>query len=342
MIKIGKVLYLLNDDTYIHCEQDTFLIRIKGEEKTRIPAAIVEQIIVFGNTTVSNFLIKYCSENSILVSYVSMFGNYYGGLRGTLVGNVLLRQKQYRMYDDMEKRLSFVRNIVLGKGLNQKAVLRDVLKTLDESRGEKISRAINLISDQLSNLKEANSVDSIRGIEGSIATVYFGVFDDMLKVKDEGMRFVKRSKRPPENNCNALLSFFYTMITLNCISAVECAGLDSYMGFLHELHSGRESLALDLVEEFRAPFVDRMVITWINRKQVSTNDFEVISGSICIKEGAKKRLLQLWENEKEEEVLFPLYEKYIPKKLIPYLQARLMAQYIRGDIIEYPPWSWEG
>ena len=339
MIKIGKVLYLLNDKTYIHCEQDTLLIKVEDEEKARVPAAIVEQIIIFGNTTVSNYLIKYCSENSILVSYVSMFGTYYGGLRGKSVGNVLLRQKQYSIYDDMDKRLPLVRNIVLGKGLNQRGGLRKAIRASDGETAEKLAQAISLIGNQLSELRDAKTIETIRGIEGSIASVYFGVFDEMLKVKEDEMKFVKRSRRPPENNCNALLSFFYTMIMLNCISAVECAGLDSYMGFLHELRSGRESLALDLVEEFRAPLVDHTIVTWI--KQVTKNDFEVISGSICMKEDSRKRLLKLWEDEKEEMIWFPLYEKEVPKKLIPYLQAQLMAQYVRGDILEYPPWNWE-
>ena len=342
MIKIGKVLYLLNDKTYIYCEQDTFLIKVEDEEKARVPSAIVEQIIIFGNTTVSNYLIKYCSDHSILVSYVSMFGTYYGGLRGRSVGNVLLRQKQYRLYDDMDKRLVLVRNIVLGKGLNQRMVLREVMKTAEKENAERISNAISLIGNRLGELKEAKKIEVIRGIEGSIATAYFGVFDEMLKVKDDEMKFVKRSRRPPENNCNALLSFFYTMITLNCISAVECVGLDSYMGFLHELRSGRESLALDLVEEFRAPLVDYVIIKWLNRKQITKNDFETISGSICIKDDSKRRLLQLWEDEKEEMIWFPLYEREVPKKLLPYLQAQLLAQYIRGDINDYPPWNWEG
>ena len=342
MIKIGKVLYLLNDDTYIHCELDSFMIKVGDREQTRIPTCLIEQIIIMGNTTVSNYLIKYCSENAILVSYVSGLGIYYGGLRGKSVGNVLLRQKQYRLHDDMERKLPLVRNIVLGKGLNQRAVLRKMIESTDDVGSHKLSNAISQIGDQLSSLKEAGSIESIRGIEGSIATIYFGAFDDMLKTKDDEMLFVKRSRRPPENNCNALLSFFYTMITLNCISALECAGLDSYMGYLHELHSGRESLALDLVEEFRAPLVDHLIITWINRKQVTKTDFTVVSGSICMKDESKRRLLQLWEAEKEKIVYFPLYKEEVPQKLLPYLQARLMAQFIRGDIEEYPPWSWEG
>lgn len=341
MIKIGKVLYLLNDNTYVHCEHDTFMIRVGDLEATRVPTDLIEQIIIFGNTTVSNYMIKYCSEKSILVSYVSMFGNYYGGLRGQLVGNVLLRQKQYRLYDDLEHRLSLVRSIVLGKGLNQRAVLRAASDKVDSCRKDNIVKAISIIGEQLGTLKDAASIETIRGIEGSIATAYFGAFDDMLKTDDDNMKFVKRSRRPPDNYCNALLSFFYTMVTLNCISAVECAGLDSYMGYLHELHSGRESLALDLVEEFRAPLVDRHVITWINRKQITNSDFDMVSGTICLKDDAKKRLLQLWESEKEKNVYHPLYKEDVPQKLIPYLQARLLAQYIRGDIEEYPPWNWE-
>lgn len=164
----------------------------------------------------------------------------------------------------------------------------------------------------------------------------------MIKQKSTGMEFERRSKRPPENNCNALLSFLYTMLTLNCTAALESFGLDSAVGYLHELHPGRDSLSCDLIEEFRAPFVDRFVLTLINRKQVTQKDFESVSGNIQLKEMAKRKILTEWENSKNEKVSFPLYKKDVQRKLIPYLQAQLLAQYIRGDIPEYPPYIWEG
>lgn len=341
MINVNKVLYILQDNIYISCEHDSFVIKMNDVEKQRVPVTIIQQIIVFGNATVSAYLIGYCSEHSIMVSYVSSFGDYYGGLRGKSVGNILLRQKQYRLYDNADEKLRLVKNIVLVKGENQKSLLAATLASANEEDAQSLSNAISKISDILGLLHDLPDVGAVRGTEGSIASIYFSVFDHMIKIRNTGMCFEKRSKRPPENNCNAIMSFLYVMLTLNCVSAVECFGLDSYMGYLHELRPGRESLACDLVEEFRAPIVDRFVIRLINRKQITERDFESQEGDIRLSDDGKKKILQLWEAEKETKVLFPLYQKNVPIKLLPYLQAQLLSEYIRGDLPDYPPYIWE-
>ena len=341
MFKVNRVLYILSDKTYIHCELESFVIKTDGKEKSRIPANLISQIVIFGNTSVSNYFIKYCSEHKILVSYVSEFGTYYGGLRGKTVGNVLLRQRQYRVYDNQESRIKIARNIVLGKTLNTIKVLEYSAK---DARGEmnknELNSAREKIEKMITELKDADSLERIRGLEGTIGQNYFSVFDCMIKTKEQNMLFVKRSRRPPENNTNAMLSFLYTLLTLNCVAALETFGLDSYMSFLHELHPGRESLAMDLVEEFRAPLVDRFVITLINRGQFKGEDFTATAEGVVLNDLSRKRLLELWEREKEEKVFHPLYNKTVTKKLLPYLQAQLLSQHIRGDIDEYPPWTW--
>ena len=340
MYKVNRVLYILNDKTYIHCELESFIVSVDGLEKSRIPSNLVSQIVIFGNTTVSNYFIKYCSEHKILVSYVSAFGTYYGGLRGKTVGNVLLRQKQYRLYDNHESRLNLARNIVLGKALNSKKVLEYCARDAKEDNKNKLTDVQKKIEGMIRELKNADSLDRIRGLEGTIGQNYFSVFDCMIKAKEPEMLFVKRSRRPPENNTNAMPSLLYTLLTLNCVAALETFGLDSYMSFLHELHPGRESLAMDLVEEFRAPLVDRFVVSLINREQFKGKDFEEEADGILLNDKSRKRLLELWEKEKEEDIYFPLYKKSVSKKLLPYLQAQLLSQYIRGDIDEYPPWTW--
>lgn len=340
MYKVNRVLYILNEDTYIHCELDSFIIKTADDEKTRIPTNLISQVVIFGNSTVSGYFIKYCSEHKILVSYVSEFGVYYGGLRGKTVGNILLRQRQYRLYDNSEKRLSTAKNIVLGKAINSSAVLDYTAKDARESEMLKIKSAQEKIDGLIETLKHADSIERIRGLEGTISQIYFGVFDCMIKTEDCSMLFEKRSRRPPENNTNAMLSLLYTLLTLNCIAALETFGLDSYMGYLHELHPGRESLAMDLIEEFRAPLVDRFVLNLINRGQIKKDDFERTPGGVMLCKSSRKKLLELWEKEKEINVLFPLFKKSVPKKMLPYLQAQLMSQFIRGDIEEYPPWSW--
>ena len=332
MIQVGKTLYIMNDNTYIHCEHDAVVVDI-NDNKQKIPVSLIQQIIIFGNTTISNYLIKQCSEQDISIFYVSDYGKYYGRVQGMIKGNIFLRQKQYKIYDDLPVRLGIVKNIVLGKGINQRAVLS---KHKDNS--EAVQKAIDNISELLGKIPESGSIESLRGIEGNIASEYFAVFDDMLNVTDQDMMFIKRSKHPPENNCNALLSFFYTMLNLDCISGLECFGLDPYMGYLHTLRSGRESLASDLIEEFRAPFVDQLIIDWINNKAVVSSDFTNESNVIKLKDDVRKKLLKLWEDEKAKEIYFPLYEQMVPKKVVPYLQAQLLSQHIRGDIPEYPPY----
>lgn len=266
--------------------------------------------------------------------------NLYGGLRGKSVGNILLRQKQYRLYDNSERRISTARNIVLGKAINSSTVLGYTAKDAKETDKLKINAAQEKINGLIAELKIANSIERIRGLEGTISQLYFGVFDCMIKSQDSSMVFEKRSRRPPENNTNAMLSLLYALLSLNCIAALETFGLDSYMGFLHELHPGRESLAMDLIEEFRAPLVDRFVLNLINRGQIKGDDFERTPNGVVMRKDSRKTLMELWEKEKEVNVSFPLYKKTVPKKVLPYLQAQLMSQFIRGDIEEYPPWSW--
>ena len=340
MYKVNRVLYIFNEGTYIHCELDSFIIKTGETEKVRIPTNLISQIVIFGNTTVSSYFIRYCSEHKILVSYISEFGTYYGGLRGKSVGNILLRQKQYRLYDNSEGRISTARNIVLGKAINSSTVLGYTAKDAKETDKLKINAAQKKINGLIAELKTANSIERIRGLEGTISQLYYGVFDCMIKSQDSSMVFEKRSRRPPENNTNAMLSLLYTLLSLNCIAAIETFGLDSYMGFLHELHPGRESLAMDLIEEFRAPLVDRFVLNLINRGQIKGDDFERTPNGVVIRKDSRKTLMELWEKEKEVNVSFPLYKKTVPKKVLPYLQAQLMSQFIRGDIEEYPPWSW--
>ena len=214
MQRIGKVLYILNENNYIHCEHDAIHIVQKSQntinsdtQTQKIPINIIEQIIIFGPTTISDYLIKFCSEHKILVSYISATGSYYGGLRGKTVGNVLLRQAQYRLYDDYEKRLNLVKNIVLGKSINQKNMLLYAAKNAKDSNKEILIESANMIGDLFSDIATAVNVESVRGIEGVIATLYFNQFDTMIKVSETGMEFEKRSKKPPLNYCNALLSF---------------------------------------------------------------------------------------------------------------------------------------
>lgn len=342
MIQINKVLYITHDDLYLYIQNENIIIKNnENVEKLRVPLLLIEGIVIFGNTTISNYVIKICSDYNIIISYVSVYGNYYGRFCGKNNGNIFLRKKQYEMYGTT-KSIELVKNIILGKVLNSRNVLLRVIRDCEDiEKKNNLIESSNKILEISKNLKDANTIDSIRGIEGSIANIYFSTFDNMLKVEDERMLFQKRSKRPPENYCNCLLSLLYTLLTMNVTSALETYGLDSSCGYMHTLKSGRASLSCDLVEEFRAPIVDKFVINLINRKQITQKDFEFGENGIVLTKQGLKKVLDLWEKHKENEVFYPLYNKKVKIKVVPYLQAQLMAQYIRGDIEKYPPFKWK-
>ena len=348
MRQIKKVLYILNPNTYIHCDHDAFaitqtFINEEGEEykkTTTVPTLTIEEIIIFGETIVSSYLLGYCSRHGISLSYISEYGTFYGKLTCDNIGNVLLRKEQYRIAESSEK-LDIAKNIVLGKSINQKNLLLYAEKMASETNRKMLEIASRQISNLLGDIKDAETIATLRGIEGSIASIYFSSFDYMIKQTKTGMQFDERSKRPPKNPCNALLSFLYTIMTSNCVAALETFGLEPYLGFLHEILPGRKSLSCDLVEEFRTPFVDRFVLLQINNRQITEKDFIKTDVNIRLKNKSKRELLVAWEKWKNEKVTFHLYDKTVERKVIPYLQAQLLAQYIRGDIPEYPPYIWE-
>ena len=338
MFTLNKVLYV-SSDSYIHCEHETFIISTAQKDKVKIPAAIIQQIIIFGNATISAFFVSYCSEHKILVSYVSPFGKYYGSIHGTQVGNIILRHKQHLLYEQ-DKRSEIVKSFVLGKIVNAGEQIKSALTNADEKDEEVMRRKLSRMGALIADLKETHDVAVIRGIEGQASSEYFSVFDRMLKTHDDTMKFEKRSKYPPENNCNAVLSLLYTLLTLNCAAALQTFGLDPYLGYLHTMQPGRLSLACDLVEEFRAAFVDHFVIAAINRKQIKAQDFERFGEQIKLKDDARKNILKMWQDYLEEKETFPLQNKCYPRKYFVYLQAQLLAETIREDIQDYPPYIW--
>lgn len=338
MIQVKKTLYVTEEGLYLHCSNSSIEVRKDEELVTRIPATAIEQIVFLNNTTISSYLIKWCNDNSIKVSYVSNYGQYYGRVEGSISGNVLLRKEQYSMLDS-DKALKLVQNILLGKFLNSISMLNSMIKNSNHDDREKLLNSINRIKEVSKDLYKLKDIDSLRGLEGQVAAIYYYAFDNMLKTKNKKMLFVERSRRPAENNVNAVLNLLYTLLTRDCVAALESNGLDSYCGYLHALRSGRESLACDLVEEFRTAIVDRFVIKNINLSKITEKDFSHESGNILLSEEGRKKILKLWSEYKEEKVKYPFDGKEYQIKLLPYLQARLMAEYIRGDIEEYPPWS---
>lgn len=339
MKKLGNTLYILTSGSYLYCQNETIAVKIGGEDKVRIPAHTIDSIVCLTNTTVSSPFIAFCGEHGIGLSFHSDSGRFYGRIYGAVNGNVLLRKKQFMILETPES-ASIVRNILTGKLSNCRNLLqRSARNTTVEKSAVLIDSAV-MLQNQLELLQTAESIDSMRGIEGAAATIYFRAFDNMLKTDDPDLRFEKRTRRPPENRVNALLSFVYMIMKNDVQSALESVGLDPAVGYLHTLRPGRPSLALDMMEELRSSLCDRFVISLINLRQIQSDDIGIESNEYRLSDKAKRIVIDSWQKRKKEEIEHPYLREKIPIGLIPYCQAMLLARYMRGDLDGYPPFLW--
>lgn len=339
MKHLQNVLYILTENSYLYCENETICVKVGGLEKVRIPAHTIESIICLCNTTVSTPFIGFCGKNKISLSIHGPNGAFYGRIYGPVNGNVLLRQKQYEIIGRSDA-VEIVRNILQGKILNSRNTLMRAARGTTAERETVLRNAASLLIEQSELIGAADSIDSLRGIEGAAATIYFRVFDEMLKTEEEDMRFEKRSRRPPENRVNAVLSFVYMLLKNDVQSALESVGIDPAAGYLHMLRPGRPSMALDLMEELRSPLCDRFVISLINLKQIKSDSFDVEGGVFCLKDEPRRLVIKEWQTRKKETLIHPFLKEKIPIGLIPYCQAMLLARYLRSDIDGYPPFIW--
>ncbi len=339
MKKLGNVLYIMTEGSYLHCENKSICVMVGGTEKTRIPAHTIEAIVCLCNMSVSTPFMGFCGDNGISLSFHSDNGKFYGRVHGQISGNVLLRRKQYQLIDSCES-VEIVRNIILGKIINSRNVLMKASRNTTEEKSLTIKEQSEKLLEQEKLLGSAQNIDSIRGIEGAAASIYFGAFDSMLKTYESEMLFVKRSRRPPENRLNALLSFTYMLLKNDMQSALESVGIDPAAGYLHTLRPGRPSMALDLMEELRSPLCDRFVISLINLKQITASDFDTEGIEFTLKDKARRKVIQEWQLRKKETIMHPYLKEKIPIGLIPYCQAMLLARHFRGDIDGYPPFIW--
>ncbi len=334
MKKLLNTLYITRQESYIHKERDTIVIKNGADKLGQFPALAVGNILCFGLVSVSPPLMGYCGEQGIGLSFYSEYGKFLARVQGKQTGNVLLRKAQYRWSEQEEHSAAIARVMVGAKIANSRAVLQRELRNHGDN--SELTRAIDRLANCLNRCKVEASVDSIRGIEGEAAAVYFGVFQQLIR--NDSFQFNGRIKRPPTDEVNALLSFAYTLLTNECSSALQGVGLDPYVGYLHKDRPGRASLALDMIEEFRAWWVDRLVLTLINRQQISTKDFvKEASGAMRLKDDARKAFLVAFQEKKQEEVTHPYLEEKVKIGLLPHCQALLLARHIRGDMEFYPP-----
>ncbi len=341
-----NTIYVTTEGAWLRKDGENIVMEVEGELRARLPAHMIESLVCFGRVLVSPPLLGYCTERGICVSYLSPNGKFLARVEGPVSGNVLLRREQYRRSDNAPGCAAIVRNLLIGKLHNQRAVvsrgLRDYGNDLPQAARAALSHADKRLKRIGSRLLDETAIDVLRGLEGEAAQAYFGVFDHLIRAPHAAMRFGGRSRRPPTDAANALLSFLYTLLTHDCRSALETVGLDPAVGFLHKDRPGRPSLALDLVEEFRPVLADRLALSLINRKQVSARDFTRLdNGAVLLKEDARKTVLTAFQDRKREQLRHAFLDEKVDIGLFPAIQAQLLARHLRGDLDAYPPFLWK-
>lgn len=342
MRKLLNTLYVGTQGAYIHRDGETVVIEINKEKALQIPFHTLDGIVCFGNVMCSPFLLGACGERDISISFLSQYGKFLAAVRGPISGNVLLRRQQYRYADNEDISREIVINIISGKLGNSRVVLNRSLRDYKERiESDGVTQASGQIRRILEKLPGAQNVDEARGFEGMAAAEYFGVFNHLIISQKNDFIFNNRNRRPPQDEVNALLSFVYTLLFHDIRSALETVGLDPAVGFLHKDRPGRSGLALDIMEEFRPVIADRLVLSLINRKQVTKSGFQHASnGAVTMDDKTRKTVLVEYQNKKQEMITHPYIEETVPIGLLFFIQASLMARFIRGDIDGYPPFFW--
>lgn len=335
-----NTLYVLQQGAYLHLERETLKLDVDKKTVRRIPMHHIDSVVLFGNVLVSPFAIHRLAADGTSLVFMSAYGRFMARVQGPQSGNVLLRREQHLMVDDMSRTVQVAKYFLAGKIRNCRSLLlRGARETDNEENSDSLRQTTRTLADHLRALERADNLDTMRGIEGQAAKIYFEALNLLILRNKEGFNLAGRNRRPPRDPVNALLSFLYAMLSNLCISALEACGLDPQIGYLHTLRPGRPSLALDLMEEFRSPFADRLVLALINRQQVQPEDFETRpGGSVMMSDKARKAVLTEWQQRNQREVLHEVLGHKIPLGLVPAIQARLLARYIRGESNEYPPY----
>ncbi|MGM9624319.1 MAG: type I-C CRISPR-associated endonuclease Cas1c [Eubacteriales bacterium] len=342
MKKLLNTLYVTTPNAYLSLDGENVVVSVDGEEKLRVPLHNLQNIVTFGWQGASPALMHHVSELGIGLSFFSQNGRYLCSVEGEIRGNVLLRREQYRIADDEQQSLKIAVNMIGAKTVNSRVVLTRFLRDHPMSAdAEKIQNAADYLNESLGKIREAENIEMLRGFEGVNATCYFSVLDAMILQNKTDFRFITREKRPPCDRVNAMLSFCYSMFANDCASALSSVGLDPYVGFMHTDRPGRKSLALDIMEEFRSVVCDRFVLSMINLRQISADDFVVKeNGAVLLKDDARKNFLTAWQKRKKETITHPFLGDKCEWGILPFIQAELLARYIRGDLDEYPPYLW--
>ena len=343
MKRLLNTLFVTSEDVYLTLDGENVVVRREKDEVARFPLHTLSGIICFSYAGASPALMGKCAKQNVALSFCTPQGRFLARSTGESNGNVLLRRRQYRVADDMLQSCTVARNMIYGKLYNARWSLertkRDHKLRIDEA---KMEHSIDIIKTLIPQVLETDSLDALRGLEGVGAAAYFDVFDEMILRDKETFFFHGRNRRPPLDHTNAMLSFAYNLLANDCAAALESVGLDSYVGFMHRDRPGRTSLALDLMEEFRPCIADRFVLTTINNKVMSADDFEKIEdGTVLMSDEGRRKFLKSWQEHKQNTITHPYLGEKLQWGLVPYVQALLLARYLRGDMDEYAPFLWK-
>ncbi len=343
MKKLLNTLYVTSENSYLALDGENVVVFENKTELGRVPLHNLEEIVSFGYRGTSPALMGACVDRNISLCYLTPQGKFLARISGEIKGNVILRQQQYTSSRDESISLGIAKNCILGKVYNARWVLeravRDHSMQIDV---DQVRAASSFLKNSLELIQNSQSKDQLRGYEGEAASIYFGVFNQLILQQKKDFVFKGRNKRPPLDPVNALLSFVYTLLTNTITSALESVGLDPYVGYLHTDRPGRASLSLDLIEELRAVLADRFVLTLINRKLIAGKNFsQKENGAVLMDDEIRRRVLTEWQNKKKEIITHPYLQEKVEWGMVPYVQALLLARYLRGDLDGYPVFLWK-
>lgn len=342
MKRLLNTLFVMTQGAWLAREGETVAVKVDGEARLRVPLHTLDGIICFGRVLCSSQLMETCCEGSVMITFASEQGRFLARVQGPVSGNVLLRRQQYRWADGGAEAADIARAMVAAKVANCRHVLLRAARDKPSGDAEPAEHAARKLGQVLACLDQPLPISQVRGREGEAANIYFGTFDCLISGDKDAFCFAGRSRRPPLDNVNAMLSFVYTLLAHDSASALEAVGLDPQVGFLHTDRPGRPGLALDLMEEFRAPLADRLVLSLINRRQVRASGFrKAETGGVIMDDDTRKTVLKAWQERKQEEIKHPFLCEKMAAGLLPYAQALLLARHLRGDLECYPPFIWK-
>ncbi len=343
MRRLLNTLYIVSEDNYLSLDGENVTVQNEKKILARYPLHTLENIVSFSYKGASPALMGACCERGVGLCFFSPQGKFLSRVVGKEYGNVLLRKEQYRISDSEQRSCDYAKNMIFGKVFNARwsleRTLRDHSLRVDVVKIRNVSQELK---NELLDIKSSATLEHLRGIEGELASQYFSVYDDLIITQKDDFFFQRRNRRPPTDNVNALLSFSYTILTNEVANALYSVGLDPYVGFMHRERPGRMSLALDMVEEFRAILSDRFVLTMINKQIIQPQHFQRQGDdAVLLTDAGRKQFFSAWQQRKKEQITHPFIKEKVEWGLVPYIQALLLARTIRGDLQQYPPFLWK-